>query len=291
MARYKLSERLPRKRAFITGAGSGLGRQFSLELAGDGWILGLADFNKRSLAETTELVQAAGGTPHSFVFDVSDRKAYQRNAKRFLKTAGGLDLLINNAGVGDGGDVGEYSLENWEWLIGINVMGVVHGCHFFLDSLKSQGGGHIINMSSAAAYSNLPSMSAYSATKAAVLSLSEVLDSELAPHGVGVSAVTPTFIQTNIMQHSRGRDEERSELTRLLLKTSGLTPQKVVPMILDQAGRGKLHIVFPFRARLARWMTRLAPWLWRRIKTRVFGDRQALIRKLQKIEAKRDRGA
>lgn len=286
---YKLSERFPEKRAFITGAAGGLGRQFAVELAKDGWFLGITDLKKKSLSGTIDEIEYYNGRYEAFGFDVNDAKAYEKAAKVFLKKAGGIDLLINNAGVGDGGDVGEYSLENWRWITGINLMGVVHGCHFFTPQFKKQRSGRIINMSSAAAFSNLPTMSAYSATKAGVRALGEVLDAELKPFNSGVSIVMPTFIQTNIMQFSRGRDEERSEMTRLLLKTSGLTPENVVPLILKKAGKNKHHIVFPFNARLAYFFSHFMHWLWRRIKVSSFGSRQRMIRRLQKLEEKQDR--
>lgn len=287
--KYNLSSRFPKKRAFITGAASGLGKQFAIELAADGWLVGITDLKRKSLKDTEEKVSINGGTFLSFGFDVSDEKAYQKAASEFLKKAGGIDLLINNAGVGDGGDVGQYSLENWRWILGINVMGVVHGCHFFAAAFQSQRSGHIINISSAASFSNLPTMAAYSATKAAVRSIGEVLDSEWKPYNVSVSIVMPTFIHTNIMQHSRGRDEQRSEMTSLLLKTSGLTPESVVPMILHKAGKKKLHIVFPFTAKLAWFFSHYMPWLWRMLKVSSFGDRERLIRKLKKKKHKMDR--
>jgi len=291
MPRYKLTERFPRKRAFVTGAGSGLGRQFCLELARDGWTIGLSDLNKQTVEETSGLVEEQGGRALRFAFDVSNRKTYQRHAGAFLKQAGGLELLVNNAGVGDGGDVGDYALENWEWLLGINLLGVVYGCHFFVDALKAERRGHIINIASAAAFANLPSMGAYNVSKAGVLSLSETLEAELRPHNVGVSVVMPTFIQTNIMQFSRGRDEENAELARLFQKTSGLSAEDVVPLILDAAGRNRLHIVFPFRARFVRWLNRFAPWLLRSLKQRMQKDRQGMIRQMRRTEAKMDRKA
>jgi NADP-dependent 3-hydroxy acid dehydrogenase YdfG len=105
--------------------------------------------------------------------------AYEKAANDFLQQAGGIDLLFNNAGVGDGGAIGEYSLENWEWMTGINQMSVVYGCHYFVPAFKKQRSGHILNTASFAAITCAPTMGAYNMTKAAVVAISETLYGEL----------------------------------------------------------------------------------------------------------------
>ncbi|HXH18501.1 MAG TPA: SDR family NAD(P)-dependent oxidoreductase, partial [Chitinophagales bacterium] len=128
---YQLSEKFSQKRAFITGAGSGLGRELCAELAKDGWTIGICDIAEKGLEETAELIAKAGGKPLPFQLDVSDRHRFKEVAENFLTRAGGIDLLMNNAGVGDAAVFEEYGLDNWEWLVGINQMGVVYGCHYF----------------------------------------------------------------------------------------------------------------------------------------------------------------
>ena len=113
---YKLSEKHPKKRAFITGAGGGLGRGLSLALAKDGWTIGISDLKEEALAESKKLIEAAGGKAHTYQFDVSKREDYKKAFDDYVAKVGGLDLLINNAGVGDGGLFGDYALENWEWI-------------------------------------------------------------------------------------------------------------------------------------------------------------------------------
>ncbi|MCX6263582.1 MAG: SDR family NAD(P)-dependent oxidoreductase, partial [Bacteroidetes bacterium] len=122
-----LSTTYPQKRAFITGAASGLGKAFCMDLARDGWTIGMADNNVTALELAATDIQNAGGRPLLFPLDVSDKDQYQQVAAHFLAQAGGIDLLFNNAGVGDGSVFEDYSLENYEWMVGINQMGVLYG--------------------------------------------------------------------------------------------------------------------------------------------------------------------
>src|SRR5882672_11490356 len=177
--KYSLTEHYPSKRAFITGAASGLGKALAIELAQDGWILGIADINKEQLASAARDFETAGAKTISFHLDVSDRNQYQQVAMDFLTKAGGIDLLFNNAGVGDGGTFEEYTLDNWEWMIRTNQLSVIYGCHFFIPTFKKQKSGHILNTASLAAISCAPTMGAYNMTKAAVVAISETLYCEL----------------------------------------------------------------------------------------------------------------
>jgi len=251
-----LSLQFPKKRAFITGAGSGLGRALALTLAPDGWRLGLSDIDGTSLDETVALVQEAGGTAQPFVFDVADASAFEKTATAFLEWSGGVDLVINNAGVGGGGLVGDYSLEDWEWLIGINLMGVVHGCHYFVPHLKTQGHGHVINVASAAGFVPVPRMAAYCSAKAGVKSLSEVLHGELYEHGVGVSVAMPEFFQTNIHERTRGPETHQAQF---MVTNSPYTAEEVARFILDGAAKGRLHLVFGKEANILWRLVRYVP--------------------------------
>lgn len=118
---YQLSVTHPQKRAFITGAASGLGKAFCSELAKDGWTIGMADINVKELEQVVRDIKLQGGKPLLFPLDVSDKDAYKKVAEDFLLQAGGIDLLFNNAGVGDGSSFEEYSLENYEWMVSIKT--------------------------------------------------------------------------------------------------------------------------------------------------------------------------
>ena len=260
---YKLTSLHPQKRAFITGAASGLGRAFSYELASDGWTIGISDINQEQLSVTSDEIKKRGGISISFRLDVSNRQEYQKVAEEFLAQAGGIDLLFNNAGVGDGGLFEEYSLDNWEWMTQVNQMSVVYGCHFFLPTFKKQKSGHILNTASLAAVTCAPTMGAYNVTKAAVVAISETLYGELLEHNVQVSCLQPAYFKTNIAQSARGGERVKKS-TQYLIDRSGLEANEVAQEILHRAGNGELYILLPKGARKMWNLKRLAPTWFRK---------------------------
>lgn len=255
---YKLSEQHPQRRAFITGGGSGLGRELCRELAYDRWTIGICDISERGLHETAEIIAKAGGKPVPFILDVADRNRYKEVAEKFLSLTGGIDLLVNNAGVGDAAVFEEYSLDNWEWLVGVNQMGVIYGCHYFIPAMKKQRSGHIVNVSSIASVAVAPYMSAYNATKAAVKALSETLYAELKQFNIGVAVMMPFFFRTNITQHARG-DKGSGELSYYMVHGSKVSASEVAREALKLVGRGKFYILLPSPALSLFRMHRLTP--------------------------------
>lgn len=263
---YLLSRSHPAKRAFITGAASGLGKAFCIELAKDGWNLGMADINVKELETAAAEINTFGGTIWLYPLDVSDKEQYAKVAQAFLTDAGGIDLLFNNAGVGDGGAFEEYGLENYEWMVGINQMGVVYGCHYFIPAMKKQRSGHILNTASAAAIGCAPTMGAYNMTKAAVVAISETLYGELMDHNIQVSCIQPTYFRTNVVQYARG-GELVKKATQLFIEKSGLEADTVAQEILNRAGKKELYIILPEAARKMWFFKRLAPtWFRKKVK-------------------------
>lgn len=249
----QLTKRFPQKRAFITGAGSGLGLCLCRELAADGWTICMSDIDGKALERAAAEIESLGGNPITFGLDVSDKDAYRQVAEKFLADVGGIDLLVNNAGVGDGGYVEDYGLENWDWLLSINLHGVIYGNALFIPQFKKQKSGAIINVASAAAFTSLPRMAAYNVSKAGVRALSETMDAELRAHGVTVSCVMPTFFKTKVMQYARGNEEEVN-MSRMIFATSDLTPEQVAKNVLKKAGKGKFHIILPTDAKFMFFM-------------------------------------
>ena len=260
---YLLTQQHPNKRAFITGAASGLGKAFAIELAQDGWTLGIADINKEQLEIAAKEFESLGAKTISFHLDVSDRTLYQQIASDFLLEAGGIDLLFNNAGVGDGGMFEEYSLDNWEWMTRVNQFSVIYGCHFFIPTFKKQKSGHILNTASLAAVSCAPTMGAYNMTKAAVVAISETLYGELMDYNVKVSCIQPSYFKTNIAQSARG-GELVKKTTQFFIDHSHLEAKEVAQEILHRAGKGEFYIILPEPARKQWRLKRLAPTWFRK---------------------------
>jgi NAD(P)-dependent dehydrogenase (short-subunit alcohol dehydrogenase family) len=242
-------------RAVVTGAGSGIGRGFSREIARRGGRVVAADVNLDTARETAAML---GAGHHAVRCDVSRLEEVEALAVEADKLLGGVDLVVNNAGVAVTGRVGEVAIGDWQWQLGVNLWGVIHGCHVFAPRLRRQRAGHIVNVASAAGFSGVALMGPYCVTKAGVISISETLAAELAPVGVGVTVLCPTFVKTNISQSSRGANEEMRMLSQKLMDQARLSPEDVARITLDCADRGRLYAV-PMAD--ARWLWRLKRWM------------------------------
>jgi len=251
-----LTDQFPQRRAFITGAASGLGFAFCRLLADDGWTLGMADIDQDGLANATSRIREHGGVPHPVKLDVSDAAAFQKAADAFVSEAGGVDLVVNNAGLGAGGAFRDTTIDDWNRVISVNLMGVVHGCHAFLPHLEARG-GHLMNIASIAAVASAPRMSIYNATKASVKALSETLYGEYKERGVHVSVVMPSFFETNIDRDLVGTESARS-MTQMLMSRSGLSAAEVAEHALEEAASEEIHVIYPS------WMSRLI-WYGKRL--------------------------
>ncbi len=153
-----LEARYPKRRAFVTGAASGLGRSLALRLGMSGWTLGLNDIDAQGLDDVALAVTAAGGPkPELFVFDVADADAFGAAAAAFLEHGRGADLLFNNAGIGCGGLFLDTPLADWREVLDVNVLGVVNGARAFVPAFLRQRSGHVVNVASAAAFLRSPS--------------------------------------------------------------------------------------------------------------------------------------
>jgi NAD(P)-dependent dehydrogenase (short-subunit alcohol dehydrogenase family) len=194
------------KTALVTGAASGIGKATAIAFAERGADLFLCDLNEAGLKETEAMARALGRRAWIRRVDVSRRDEVEAFAREVHSQVEAVDILMNNAGVGLGASFQESLLEDWDWIVGINLFGVVHGLHFFVPPMVRRArGGHVVNVSSAAGYIAAETLCAYSTTKFAVLGLSEALRAELAPHGIGVTAICPGIINTPIVQSSRYR--------------------------------------------------------------------------------------
>ncbi|MFM7520602.1 MAG: SDR family NAD(P)-dependent oxidoreductase [Planctomycetota bacterium] len=249
--------------AIITGAAGGLGRALCQRLARDGWQIAVCDIDEAGAAETLDLVRQAGGDGRVERFDVADAAAWAALRQRLERDWPQLDLLVNNAGVAVSGNVGDCPLEDWRWIVDINLWNVIHGCHTFVDWLKrNPRGGYIINTASLAAFGSAPGMAAYNATKAAVVSLSETLHVELLPHGVGVTVLCPSFFPTNLLDNGRFRDAAQRRVAAGEFARTRLTAERVADEAVKAMQARRLYVVLPARGRLVWYLKRLSPTLF-----------------------------
>lgn len=251
--------------AVVTGAGSGIGRSFAYELARRGGAVICVDINEERAEQIAASLQALGSKAIPLRCDVGDAKdmsALSDEAEQLLGRP--VTLVINNAGVGLGGSIGEVPLDDWHWCMNVNLWGVIHGCHYFAPKLRELGYGGIINVASAAAFGAAPEMSTYNVTKAGVLALSETLAAELAGTGVSVTALCPTVVPTNIVNDGK-LPEKRREFARSAMTHFALTTaDKVARQTLDALDRGELYMLPQIDGRIAWRFKRLMPRLYAR---------------------------
>ena len=248
-------------RAVITGAGSGLGRALSLALAKRGSKVLVADIDLTSAEETAQAVVAAGGHALTQRCDVAKAEEVEKLAELADAEFGGSDLIANNAGVGVGGAIGDVSLQDWQWVMNINLWGVIYGCHVFGPRFKRQRSGHILNIASAAGLLCAPDMAPYNVTKAGVVALSETLCAELAPFSVGVTVVCPTFFKTQIADKSRftGKSDRLVAAAKQMMERSTVQAGDVARSALEACEKNSLYCVPMADAKWGWWLKRLAP--------------------------------
>lgn len=248
-----MSNALADKVVAITGAGSGIGRQLALQAAARGARVALADWNESGLAETASLIDGTAKL-HTRQFDVADRDAMAEWAQDVVSHFGEVNMLINNAGVSVAGDFLEMSYEDFDWIVGINFLGVVQGTKEFLPHLIASGDGYLVNISSLFGLISMPGQSAYNATKYAVRGFTEALREEMliAKHPVKVTCVHPGGIKTGISRHGRKTpSQDAAALDRLFEeRLARMSPEKAASIILKGALAGRARVLVGIDAHL-----------------------------------------
>jgi NAD(P)-dependent dehydrogenase (short-subunit alcohol dehydrogenase family) len=251
--------------AVITGAGSGIGAAFAVELAKRGGRVVCSDIDENAARATADTIEADGGDALALRCDVAQIDDVTVLAIQAQSWFGGPPtVVINNAGVGAGGlPIGEMSLDDWQWVFDINLWGPIHGCHVFAPILREAGYGGIINVASAAAFGAAPGMAAYNVSKAGTLSLSETLAAELSGTGVNVTVLCPTFVKTNIVDAGRISDKS-TQLADRLMRWTGFSPERVARICLDTLDRGGLYCMPQPDARIGWGIKRFTPTVYTR---------------------------
>ena len=262
--------------AAVTGAGSGIGRALARELARRGTHLALSDVDESGLAETVALCEGSGVKVTSQRVDVADRAAVFAWADRVAEEHGKVNLVVNNAGVALAATIDEGSIEDIEWLMGINYWGVVYGTKAFLPHLKAAGEGHIVNLSSVFGLISVPSQSAYNSAKFAVRGFTDALRMELEVADVGVSCTTvhPGGIKTNIARNARidpaleeaagSREEQARRFDRMAMTS----PEKAARQILTAVERNRRRVLVGPDAKVIDLVSRLPAGLYQRVLAR-----------------------
>ncbi|PVE09081.1 short-chain dehydrogenase [Streptomyces scopuliridis RB72] len=261
------AERFGGQLVLVTGAAGGIGRATAFAFAEAGARIVAVDRDAEGAARTAELARLIGA-PDAWAepADVGDGQAMERLAEKVATEYGIVDVLVNNAGIGLSGAFLDTTAEDWKKVLDVNLWGVIHGCRLFGKQMAERGqGGHIVNIASAAAYQPSKALPAYSTSKAAVLMLSECLRAELAGQGIGVSAICPGFVNTNITStaHFTGvsveEEERRRKKTSRLYGLRNYPPEKVADAVLRAVVRNQAVVPVTPEARGARLLSRFAP--------------------------------
>ncbi|MEU7602726.1 SDR family oxidoreductase [Streptomyces sp. NPDC041003] len=269
----RYADRFGGQLVLVTGAASGIGRATAFAFAEAGARVVAVDRDAEGAARTADMARLVGAAEAwAECVDVSDEQAMEKLAVKVAAEYGIVDILVNNAGIGLSGAFLDTTAEDWKKVLDVNLWGVIHGCRIFGKQMAERGqGGHIVNTASAAAYLPSRTLPAYSTSKAAVLMLSECLRAELASKSIGVSAICPGIVNTNITATSRfaGVDEaeekRRQERSSRLYGLRNFPPEKVADAILRAVVRNEAVVPVTPESKGALWMSRYAPRALRRI--------------------------
>ncbi|MCX4824298.1 SDR family oxidoreductase [Streptomyces sp. NBC_01142] len=267
VVRGPYAERFGGQLVLVTGAASGIGRATAFAFAEAGARIVAVDRDAEGAARTADMSRLIG-SPEAWgeTVDVSDEQAMEKLAEKVATAYGVVDVLVNNAGIGLSGPLLQTSTEDWEAVLDVNLWGVIHGCRLFGRQMAERGqGGHIVNTASAAAYQPSRALPAYSTSKAAVLMLSECLRAELAGQGIGVSAICPGIVNTNITATARFAGVDEAEEKRRQKKSARLyglrnyPPEKVADAILRAVVKNQAVVPVTPEARVTHFMSRFSP--------------------------------
>lgn len=242
------------RRVLITGAASGLGKSLALRFAADGWRVAVCDLDEDRLSQTAEEIDRAGGTCMYLRADVTSEQDIEQLAGSVSDHWGGLDVLVNNAGIAIAGRTDETSMEEWRRIFEVNFFGVLRTTQAMLPLIAQ--GGHIINVASFAGIAAAPGLVAYNTTKAAVISFSESLRAELVDREIGVSVACPAFFKTRLMETSGAPHDKTRAMVERVMERSKITADDVAEQVFASV-RTRQFMLIPHVD--ARWY-----WRWKR---------------------------
>jgi NAD(P)-dependent dehydrogenase (short-subunit alcohol dehydrogenase family) len=245
------------KTAFVTGGASGIGLALGRAFAQAGMKVMLADIEADALAAAVKSLENARPGVRGVICDVADPSSVERAAKASYEAFGNVHVVCNNAGVAAGGGIDNISLDNWRWVLDVNLMGVLHGIRSFLPHIRGHGeGGHFVNTASMAGMQSGLGFSPYGASKFAVVSMSEGLAAQVRPLGIGVSVLCPSFVRTRIGESGRNRPQRYGPTPSLDPNSpaaavvaeiasrlqAGLDPAAIAERVLDAIRNDELYV-------------------------------------------------
>lgn len=257
----------------ITGAGSGLGAAMAERFARAGASVVVTD---QDLARAGQVAGRLPGDGHSArALDVTDSRQWAELEAWVGERHGRVDVLVNNAGVATGGMLGETPIEDWQWVLDINLMGVVRGCHHFVARFRAQGFGHIVNVASWAGLAGAPGIASYGTSKAAVVAMSEMLRAELKPAGVEVSVLCPAFVKTALTDSMRAPDDSYAKRVQRWMEHSGVTAEDVADTVYQATRKPRFILLTHPETRWQYRIKRLYPGLYFRMLMRTMNKLMA----------------
>ncbi len=245
------------KTAFVTGGASGIGFSLGKAFAEAGMKVMLADIESNALYAAVENLRGIGPAVEGMACDVADPDSVEHAARTTYATFGNVHVICNNAGVAGGSGIDNIALGNWRWVLDVNLMGVLHGIRTFLPHIRAHGeGGHIVNTASMAGLQSGLGFSPYSASKFAVVNMSEGLSLQVKPLGIGVTVVCPGYVRTRLSESARNRSARYGEAPKLNpatpagilaarsaeLAQAGLDPSDVAALVLDAIREDELYV-------------------------------------------------
>jgi 2-hydroxycyclohexanecarboxyl-CoA dehydrogenase len=254
---------IPGSLVLVTGAGSGIGQATAFRFADEGARVLAVDINREAAEKTSAACAERGAESAAYEADVADRVGVVRLAETVHAEHGTLDVLVNNAGVGMSGHFLDLSLEDWDWIVSINLMGAIHMARAFGPAMVKRGRGHVVNVSSGLGYTPTATESGYGTTKAAILAFSRSLRADWHRHGVGVSAICPGVINTPIIESTRFRGEaaapEKVARVKKVFSKRGHPPELVAKAIVHAVRENKSVVPVGFESGLGWYASRYAP--------------------------------
>lgn len=272
--------------AVVTGAASGIGKATAELLARRGCRLALVDISEDGLATTAERIRRIGGEVSTHLLSVADKEAMFALPEQVVAEHGGVHILVNNAGVTVAKGLAEHSMDDWEWVVGVNLWGVIYGCTAFLDHLLVAEEAHIVNISSLFGIVGVPNQTSYCTTKFAVRGFTESLQEELRGTHVGTTVVHPGGIRTNIVQASRTDDDEmRARMARFFDKTA-ISPEQAADRIVGAIESNQPRLLITREAYAIDALRRIVPAWGNQLAVRALMRTMGVSRRLEHVQQK-----